>query len=114
MILAFTSSVMCRTVILLDYYANTTAYARDCVNKAKPTMHCNGKCQVMKKLEQQEKDERDNLEKSADNKTALIAGNSFYSLYAYWFTGLIPAWPRIPVQATVDKSYLLFRPPAEV
>jgi hypothetical protein len=111
MILAFTSSVFCQTVILLDYYANKTAYAQNCINKARPKMHCNGKCQVMKKLEQEEKNSRDNQERRADNKAELIFADSFCR------SGLVPL-PSIPqltvsnwVPKTVDRSYPLLRPP---
>lgn len=29
-----------------------------CINKDKPEMHCNGKCQLMKKLEQQKEEDK--------------------------------------------------------
>jgi hypothetical protein len=35
---------------------NLEAYKKACVNKAKPMMHCNGKCQMLKKLKKQEGD----------------------------------------------------------
>lgn len=35
---------------------NLEAYKKACVNKANPVMHCNGKCQVLKKMKQHEGD----------------------------------------------------------
>jgi len=32
-----------------------------CINKDKPELHCNGKCQLMKKLEQQKKEDFQSL-----------------------------------------------------
>jgi len=51
LLLAFSAQTFSSPFILLDYYVNTAAYARKCVNKAKPKLQCNGKCQVMKKNE---------------------------------------------------------------
>lgn len=51
--------------VVLDYKLNTRDYTRNCENKTRPQMHCNGKCQMVKKMkEQQEKEEkRDNAKK---------------------------------------------------
>jgi len=53
-LMAFVIQMFSGQLIVLDYYANTTAFAKNCINKARPKMHCNGKCQMMKKLQQQE------------------------------------------------------------
>ena len=56
LLLAFMAGSFCHTAAVLDYYYNNTAaYAKKCENKSRPAMHCNGKCQLMKKLQQQEK-----------------------------------------------------------
>lgn len=39
---------------MADYMVNLEAYKKACVNKAKPMMHCNGKCQMLKKMKKQE------------------------------------------------------------
>ena len=40
---------------MVDYVLRTEAYAKYCINKAKPTMQCKGKCQMMRKMAEQEK-----------------------------------------------------------
>lgn len=40
-----------KTLVMLDYYLNTNTYASYCVNKDKPKMHCNGLCQLDKKMD---------------------------------------------------------------
>ena len=30
-------------------------YAKNCINKARPKLHCNGKCQMMKKMRKRKK-----------------------------------------------------------
>lgn len=43
-----------KSLILLDYYLDTEAYAAYCINKDNPEMECNGMCQMddlMKKMD---------------------------------------------------------------
>lgn len=38
-------------LLLMDYLINTSAYAAHCVNKEKTEVHCNGMCQLGKKMD---------------------------------------------------------------
>jgi len=68
-----------RAFIMLDYYTNTSRYAKDCENKAKPQIHCNGKCQMMKKLKQEEKKDQQNPERKSENKKEyVLSSKSFF------------------------------------
>jgi hypothetical protein len=111
LILAFTASTFCRTVIVLDYYANTTAYAKDCINKARLAMHCNGKCQMMKKLDQEEKNDQDNLERKSENKNEIQPANGFCHAAFFQVAATPAAFARTAVQKPVDRTYTLLRPP---
>lgn len=42
-----------RSLALTDYLFNLEAYNKKCINKAKPMLNCNGKCQLLKKTKQQ-------------------------------------------------------------
>lgn len=42
-----------RSILLADYLVNIELYKKKCINKAKPMLHCNGKCQMLKKLKRQ-------------------------------------------------------------
>jgi len=43
-------------LVVLDYNLNKDFIAKNlCINKARPKMHCNGKCQMMKRLAEEEK-----------------------------------------------------------
>lgn len=53
--------------VVVEYNLNKNYIAKNlCVNKAKPKLHCNGKCQMMKKLAEEEK------ENSSNNTTTKI------------------------------------------
>lgn len=70
--------------VVMDYYFNTSAYARNCMNKTKPVLQCNGKCQMAKKiLEQQKKDEQAPERKLENKFECLWFKSSFASLSCY-------------------------------
>ncbi len=47
--MVFVSQTFAGTFIMLNYFLNTAAHAKNCVNKAKPKMQCNGKCLAIQK-----------------------------------------------------------------
>ena len=61
---------------MLDYYTNTAAFAKNCVNKSRPKMHCNGKCQMMKKLLEEEKKDQQMPERKFEKKIEIICANT--------------------------------------
>jgi hypothetical protein len=65
LLLAFMAGTFSRLWVVADYYAYTSKYAKNCVNKDKPSLHCNGKCQMSKKLNAEEKQQ----EKTQENKS---------------------------------------------
>lgn len=112
-LVTFVAQTFSAPFIILDYYANTSAYAKNCINKAKPTMHCNGKCQVMKKLREEEKKEQENNERRTTLKFEILSTKSFYPIVA------VPEPFNIePVRiikpyliALLKTSYDFFHPP---
>lgn len=111
LLLAFSAQTFSSPFAILDYYVNTAAYAKNCVNKAKPKIHCNGKCQVMKKLQEEEKKGQQNNEQKTVSKVQVLSSRSFFSLL------IIPAGtPRKltafdPMSFPVDRSLAVFHPP---
>lgn len=39
-------------ILVVEYNVNATPFAEHCINKNKPLMHCNGKCQLTAKMEE--------------------------------------------------------------
>ena len=64
--------------IIGDYYSNLATYKQNCINKARPKLLCNGKCQMMKKLQEAEKKEQESNNSSGGNKNENISSKSFY------------------------------------
>ena len=101
-----------KVLIVADYFARTSAYAKNCENKKKPQMRCQGKCQMMKKLEQQEKDNQSYPERKMENKQEVLACESIQQsdFSALSISTLLFVDPVIG--KVIDISSTLLRPPA--
>ncbi len=113
LLLSFAVQAFANQFIALDYYLNTPAYAKNCVNKARPMLHCNGQCQFMKKLARQEKKEQENPEnKSAGKNETNLSSKSFFTTAPETRTlrekNLYPFYQD---NTTVDISSPVFHPP---
>lgn len=110
-IIAFVTQTFSGQFIVLDYFANTTSYAKNCVNKAKPKLQCNGKCQMMKKMQQEEKKDQQNPERKSENKAQVISSKSFFNSLS------IPAMYSCEILSyqvagkIVDRTLSIFHPP---
>jgi hypothetical protein len=68
-----------RSIAMADYMVNLEAYKKACVNKAKPMMHCNGKCQMLKKMKKQEGDNGTNAPAPKFNQIEVVlSSKSFF------------------------------------
>ena len=64
---------------MADYMVNLEIYKKNCINKAKPMLHCNGKCQMLKKLKKQEDDNGTNAQAPKFNQPELVlSSKSFF------------------------------------
>jgi hypothetical protein len=110
---AFLTQTFSKGFIIADYYSNIAAYAKNCVNKARPMLHCNGKCQLMKKLQQQQDDQQDKAAQWGNLKSEVLSTKSFYpslSKPAFTISSSVKNGAPISVKIT-DRSYGCFHPP---
>ena len=82
LLLAILGQTFSKAFIVTSYYANTDAYAKNCVNKAKPSLNCNGKCQMMKKMKQEENKDKQTPERRNNNEEVLSSKSFFISVQA--------------------------------
>ncbi|MBS1658072.1 MAG: hypothetical protein JST18_08255 [Bacteroidetes bacterium] len=58
-VLSLASGMLAQSILLLHYELEKDYYSQVlCINKEKPSLHCEGKCQLRKELEQEEKNEQ--------------------------------------------------------
>ncbi len=99
-------------LIMADYYIGTSKYAKNCINKSRPKMHCNGKCQMMKKIQEEENREKNDAEKRRDNKNESSSPIiSYLSNTAVVFFEMSDDNIWHGTNKPVDHSYGFFHPP---
>jgi hypothetical protein len=111
LLIAFAAQSFSGAFIRLGYAINPAAFAKYCVNKAKPRLQCNGKCQVMKKMKEEEKKEQENTERKLDYKVTLLSSKSFFATVSHLGTPYKITYPRTTCSATVHRSLTVFHPP---
>lgn len=101
-----------RVLLISDYYVNTDDYAINCVNKELVELQCFGQCQLMKKLEKENKKDQGNPQRNLENNNKYFLSQELIS------AELIPVeiekqhFALLPDPKTIDRPHTLFRPPA--
>lgn len=112
---SFALQVFNRSLIVLDYFANTASFAKACENKARPLLHCNGKCQMMKKLKEEEKKDQQNPERKSENKDDVVSSQSFFTTFLAEKTIVLKSFTTHYSAFISQEAYRdIFRPPAVV
>jgi hypothetical protein len=106
----FTLQTFNSAIILLDYTINTKSYAVNCENKAHPQMHCNGKCQLMKKLQQQEKKDRQVPVRKLLNNI-FIFSRSYSGFLTFFFEAIKNKYLFFSESGINDMPHKCFHPP---
>jgi hypothetical protein len=71
-----------RSIAMADYMVNLEAYKKACINKAKPKLQCNGKCQMLKKVKKQEGDSEASAPVLKLNQLEVVlSSKSFFPTY---------------------------------
>lgn len=109
---AFTTITFNQSFITLDYFLQRDYIAKNlCNNKAKPQMHCNGKCQLMKKLQQEQKKDQENPIRKTDTKKQVFYSCSSIPGYTLKESTLAKSYPFLSVKKVIDRAFSLLRPP---
>lgn len=112
LLLAFSVSTFSRVFRVADYFMNTEAYSKNCVNKAKPKLHCNGKCQMMKKLKQQDQQEQQSPDSKASAKSEILSSRSFFQQQIAALEPIHPYYMRSQdIGHPQDRTIPVFHPP---
>lgn len=102
-----------RSMIMVDYLINTASYAKNCENKAIPKMHCNGRCQMMKKLLLEEKKDQENTERRENLKNEVLSSNSYFTTLTIPETEFVSVIkpPFASSGYPIDRCSDIFHPP---
>jgi hypothetical protein len=77
---AFGLQTFSQGITILDFYINQSYITKNkCVNRYRPMLHCNGKCQLAQKIKQQEQKEQQNPELKLAAKNEVLSSRSFFA-----------------------------------
>ena len=111
LLIAFTVQSFNKVFIVVTYYANNEAFAKDCVNKALPRMNCHGQCVLMKKIQAEQHKEQKNPELKLENKIEVYI-LSRINFDCATVSGAPAIYPQLKnTGSSVDHSSMIFRPP---
>jgi hypothetical protein len=115
LLLSFFAQAFSRYLSIADYYVNTSSYLVNCVNKDKPWMHCNGRCQLCKKLHQQDNtDDKQAPERRPGNNTGetLFAHPPLHNFTALQIMiSSTRRFPELVAAEPIGMPRQLFHPP---
>ncbi|MEI7964211.1 MAG: hypothetical protein WCH29_03520 [Chitinophagaceae bacterium] len=110
-IMAFVIQMFSGQFIAINYSINTALFAKNCENKARPKMHCNGKCQMMKKMKDQEKREQQNSERKSESKDEVLSSKSYFGTIHIQSVLVRNQYAYEMPDPPVDRSFAFFHPP---
>jgi hypothetical protein len=109
--MAFTAISFQGTGLLFDYRFNKSAFEKNCINKNRPQLKCQGKCQLMKKMLEREQQEQDHPESKPDAQTILFIAFSDSNMVNISEKGIHSTFPPYTSPHLSDNPTDIFHPP---
>ena len=97
------------TFIVVDYYTARAAYLEKCENKARPLLHCDGKCQLAKKIKQNRQAEE--KEGNISFKFEVFSSHSYYTISDIKLVAAKQQYAVFITPATITRSGDISHPP---
>jgi hypothetical protein len=96
----------------ISYWVNKSAFEKNCINKARAWLHCDGKCQLMKKIVENEKKDPSSPELKLTAKTEVLSSRSFFPILPPSINsiGLSP-YILFDIGIPIDRPSSFFHPP---
>ncbi|MBN8877344.1 MAG: hypothetical protein J0I32_07345 [Sphingobacteriales bacterium] len=113
LLLAFLGQTFNQGFYYVGYVINKAEYMRNCENKYRPMLHCDGKCQLMKKIQAQQKKEQEQYpEMKLAAKAEVISSKSSFLLTVPQICITVEReYESGDTGAPVDRASSFFHPP---
>lgn len=113
LLLAFVGQTFSQGVYYLNYIIDKAEYLAKCENKNRPKLQCNGKCLLMKRIQEQEKKEQEQApQMKLANKAEVISSKSFFPDYKEVApTNSKPVYYIANSGTPIDRPGFFFHPP---
>lgn len=116
LLFAFVSQTFNQGWYYLDYLLQKKEYMKQCINKARPQLHCDGTCLLMKKIKAQEKKEQEQApEMKLAAKFEALPTKPSFTLFA----DILPLasdhqFSILNSGAPIDQPSSIFHPPPAI
>lgn len=113
LLFSFLGQTFSQGVYYLDYLIDKAEYLAKCENKNRPKLQCNGKCLLMKRIQEQEKKEQEQApQMKLANKAEVISSKSFFPDYKGVVTiSNKPVYYVFNSGTPIDRPSFFFHPP---
>jgi hypothetical protein len=115
MMVLFAMMLQCfsKMIVVAEFYANRDYIARNlCVNRFNTAVHCAGRCQLDKRILQEEKSSGDK-ELRQESRNEVLSSKSFFASAAAPVPVIVDrVYPIAQVSHPVDRPLSIFHPPA--
>lgn len=112
-LMTFTMQTFSKTIMMIGYRVNQQAYAKNCVNKFRPKMHCNGHCQLMKQIAEEEKKNQQYPERKLEFKNEITLSSKSFFPELIFITPVNPfIYYNTTIGAEIKRPRSIFHPPA--
>jgi hypothetical protein len=117
LLLVFFAQAFSRYLLVADYYVNTSSYIANCINKDRPMMHCKGRCQLCKRLHQQDssEDKQTPERKSAGDRNETLFSTASLGEFAalHFIASVNLQYAELSAGKPVAMPRALFHPPGD-
>lgn len=111
LLLIFLVQTFHQSLLIVDYYLNPRSFAAHCENKNKPQLHCNGHCQLMKKIKNEGGKDKQNPERRGNNKNEIVYFCQTQVDNIFCIRQLKQNFVGFDSSAIQDISFSFFHPP---
>lgn len=99
-----------KVVIYIDFKINENYIAANlCENKARPQLHCNGKCQLSKQLKKDEENSKES--KKTIQEAVYYCNAAHFEIAAVIYFHSVPSYPAHVAHTLQADKQRIFHPP---
>ncbi len=113
LLIAFIGQSFNQGLLYVGYLVDKAEYLKNCTNKYRPQLECNGKCILMQRIKEQEKKDRENAPQlKMTEKAEIVSSKSFFPEYTYFTT--VTTNNHQPLRNSgipIDQPSSFFHPP---
>jgi hypothetical protein len=111
LLIAFALQTFSKSIVVADYYTNTAKFAKLCINKSKPSLKCNGKCQMAKKIKEEDQKEQNTDTVKKGIQDAPLSSKSFFAAISFLPNQAIREFCIYVSKNPIKLSFSIFHPP---